>query len=188
MQATRESRVVCVCVCVLLQDGLFSCQTVNSLPLPDSSVSTDYNQRLFSFHFFHSGLLCVLRVVGKQEDLYIKESLLWRGEKMMFPTSFSCSNQLNSTPSPRFQCNNNCVLSLHLLAAFFLLGDFLYAPHFHFIIIIIFIWVCLKSCFLSVNLWDKWIGILVGLFKIRGCLFVDFSFAFSKLHIVLVDH
>jgi hypothetical protein len=42
-----------------------------------------------------------------------------------------------------------------------LLGDFLYAPHFHFIIIIIFIWVCLKSCFLSVNLWDKWIGILV---------------------------
>jgi hypothetical protein len=26
------------------------------------------------------------------------------------------------------------------------------------------------------------------LFKIRGCLFVDFSFAFSKLHIVLVDH
>lgn len=113
MQATRESRVVCVCVCVLLQDGLFSCQTVNSLPLPDSSVSTDYNQRLFSFHFFHSGLLCVLRVVGKQEDLYIKESLLWRGKKMMFPTSFSCSNQLNSTPSPRFQCNNNCVLSLH---------------------------------------------------------------------------
>ena len=80
------------------------------------------------------------------------------------------------------------IFFLILLAAFFLLGDFLYAPHFHFIIIIIFIWVCLKSCFLSVNLWDKWIGILVGLFKIRGCLFVDFSFAFSKLHIVLVDH
>lgn len=179
-----------MCVCVITRWFVF-CQTVNSLPLPDSSVSTDYNQRLFSFVFFHSGLLCVLRVVGKQEDLYIK--VFFEGEKKWCFLALS-PVKINSA-QPHLHVFSVIITVLFLfihfliiLAAFFLLGDSLYAPRFHFITIIIFIWVCLKSCFLSVNLWDKWIGVLVGLFKIRGCLFVDFSFAFSKLHIFLVDH
>lgn len=63
-----------------------------------------FKPKTFLFLPFYFGLLCVLWVVGKQEDLDIKGSLLWmEKEKWCFlPLSFV---QINSTPSPRFQCN-----------------------------------------------------------------------------------
>jgi hypothetical protein len=64
-------------------------------------------------------------------------------------------------------------------------GDYLYASHFHFIVVVI--WVCLKSCFPSVRPGINEFGVLVGLFKTWGCLFIDLFF-FLKFHIVLVDY
>jgi hypothetical protein len=42
-------------------------------------------------------------------------------------------------------------------------GDYLYASHFHFVVVVI--WVCLKSCFPSVRPGINEFGVLVGLFK-----------------------
>lgn len=164
-QPEKVGLCVCVCVCYYKMVCFHVEQSIH-YHYPTHQFSTDQNssarhwsefsnQRLFSIHFFHFGPLCVLRVVGKQEDLYIK--VFFEGEKkMMFPTSFSV--KIKST-QPHLHVFSVIItvfflfiFFLILLAAFFLLGDFLYAPHFHFIIIIIFIWVCLKSCFLSVNL------------------------------------
>ena len=114
MQATRESRVVCVCVCVCVITRWFVFMSNSQFITTTRLISFHRLQpKTFLLSLFSLWILVCASSCWKARRLVHKRKSSLKGKKNMFPTSFSCSNQLNSTPSPRFQCNNNCVLSLH---------------------------------------------------------------------------
>ena len=156
-QAINKRNCGCVMLCIFYV--LFPSQTVNSLPV--QTTRFPQTTLFFLFFFFNSYTtvaVChwVAEKSWKARKTCAQEKVFHEGKTGCFlPLSFV---QINSIQPLLYVLSAIIVPLLFIYILIFLAfllqyGDYLYASHFHFVVVVI--WVCLKSCFPSVRRWDK---------------------------------